>query len=336
VYQSFASLHVRPYQLLFIVSKIGAGATEDLGDEVLNGILRRVRENHQTPLTLRANVMSVYRYQNPGTAHDTPEGALVNVKRDLDILHRLGMVPGDTRPADELFARILQNIPTAEGICGFGRSSSPTWPHSPNVNHGDYEKGVALGCAAILPPPRTADDRLRVKEELTSEMYASDHLRIRPHHLMCMACFQQGRDGLEPIDEDQVYEAVDIIQRNPDICVTLVEGCCTICPPCGHYQPGTNLCTGGIGLGLRDEKKDLDLLEMLDLHYGDTLPARELYERLFARIEDPLQICGYGDGVVRAPEWSICAQKVKQRAFAKARRDFMGIRGAKGSRKPPR
>ena len=37
------------------------------------------------PLTLRCNVDTVYRYQNPGHAEDTGEGELFNAKRDLDI-----------------------------------------------------------------------------------------------------------------------------------------------------------------------------------------------------------------------------------------------------------
>ena len=115
-----STLSVRPYQLMCVVCRIGAGCTGDLGDPRLTAILDAVRQDPKLPLSLRCNVDTVYRYQNPGHAEDTAEGELFNAKRDLDIVQKLGLVPGDSRPAIDMFERILAQIPQSRGICGYG------------------------------------------------------------------------------------------------------------------------------------------------------------------------------------------------------------------------
>ena len=320
------ALDVRPFQLMNIVAKIGEGCTSDLQDKRLTEILRRIRQNPRIPVTLRCNVDNNYAYQNPGTDEDTPEGELFNVKRDLDILQRLGLVPGSTRPADELFLRLFKNIPTAEGICTYTHVTSGSWKGCPKAYRDNYAKGHAMGIEAVIPP-RSAEEKAQAKRESVATMYQAQGLRIRPHHLMCMACFHQGRESLQPIEEDNLFEAIDIIQKNPEIAVTLVAGCCQICPPCSKYDPKTNWCVYKVGAGLRDEKKDLDVLQLLGLKYGDTLPARELYKLLFERIASTRIICGYGDGVVRAPEWTICGDPKGDDRYAKAREAKLGITG---------
>ena len=64
---------MRPYQLMCVVCRLGAGRTDDLGDPRLTAILQAVRQDPKLPLTLRSNVDTVYRYQNPGHADDTAE-----------------------------------------------------------------------------------------------------------------------------------------------------------------------------------------------------------------------------------------------------------------------
>ena len=156
-------------------------------------------------------------------------------------------------------------------------------------------------------------------------MYETETLSIRPHHLMCMACFHDGRKTCEPDEEDNRFEAIDIIQKNPDIPITLKRGCCMICPPCGSYDPQSGFCVGGHGMSIRDQKKDLDVLQLLGLKYGDTLPARQLYCMLFERIPSTRMVCAYGDGVVRGAEWTICRDPAGSEAYKKARATNMGI-----------
>jgi hypothetical protein len=141
-----------------------------------------------------------------------------------------------------------------------------------------------------------------------------------------MSCFYGAHlDKLAPIKEDNLFEAIDAIHKNPDIPVTLIPGCCMICPPCSHYDPETNLCLGGRSMALRDQKKDLDVLQKLGLKYGDTLPARQLYELLYERIPSTRDICGWGDGEVRAREWSICGDPQGKETYRKARAAKLGI-----------
>lgn len=327
--RGFPALQVRPYQLMCIVCRIGEGRTEDLGDARLTEILQAVRQDRKTPLSLCCNVDTVYRYQNPGQAADTPEGDLFNAKRDLDILQKMGLVPGDTRPAIDMFERLLANVSTARGVCGYGTPTSDIWRGCPRAESGHYEQGHRLGLKAILPP-RDKQEKAAAKKASAAAIAQATVLRIRPHHLMCMSCFFGGREKLAPIQEDNLFEAIDAIHKNPDIPITLVSGCCMICPPCSAYEPSTNLCLGGRSMALRDQKKDLDVLQKLGLKYGDTLPARKLYALLYERIPSSRDICAYGDGQVRGYEWSICGSPQKDDAYQKARAARLGIPGEWG------
>ncbi len=319
-------LEVRPYQLMCIVCRIGRGQTRDLGDVRLTEILAAVREDPAIPIRLRSNADSVYRYQNPGPAEDSPEGELFNAKRDLDILQKLGLVPGDTRPAVDLFERLLAKVPAAKGICGYETVTADAWRGCPRASSGDYEKGHALGIGAIIPP-RDKQEKADFKKASAAAIYQAKALRIRPHHLMCMSCFYGARmDKLAPIQEDNLFEAIDAIQKNPDVPVTLIRGTCMICPPCSRYDPKTRQCLGGKSMALRDQKKDLDVLQKLGLEYGDTLPARRLYELLYERIPSTRDVCGYGDGEERAFEWRICGDPEGQQSYLKARAAMLGLR----------
>mgnify|MGYP000626432844 CR=1 FL=1 len=323
--QGATLLIVRPYQLMCIVCRIGEGH-KDLSDERLGRILQAVRQDRKRPLSPRCNVDTVFRYQNPGHADDSPEGELFNAKRDLDILQKLGMAPGDTRPAVDVFERLLAKVPTARGICGYDAVTGDAWRGCPRAASGFYEKGRALGLQAILTP-RPANEKAKAKEDSAAAIYRAETLRIRPHHLMCMSCFFGRAEKLAPLVEDNLFEAVDVIQKQPDIPVTLVAGCCMICPPCSLYDPESNLCLGGRGMALRDQKKDLDVLQKLGLKYGDTMPARRLLELLYARIPSTRDICAYGDGEARAYEWSICGEAERDEAYQRARASRLGIQG---------
>lgn len=317
-------LDVRPYQLMCIVCRIGQGSTDDLGDERLSDILAAVREDPIRPIRLRCHSDSVYRYQNPGREADTPEGNLFNEKRDLDILQRLGLVPGDTRPAIDMFERLLKNVPTAVGICGYQTTTSEAWRGCERAAGGDYEKGRVMGMSAVIPPREKAD-KVRAKKTSVEAIHEAGVLLIRPHHLMCMSCFHGGKAKLAPIVEDNLYEAIDAVQKNPAIPIRLVRGCCMICPPCSHYDPKSKLCIGGRSMALRDQKKDLDVLQKLGLEYGDTLPAKELFALLYERIPSTRLICAWGDGEERAPEWGICGEPEGREPYEKARDAMLGI-----------
>lgn len=318
----FAPLSVRPYQLMCLVCR------REEEPSALPPRLREIRDclradPHQ-PVMLRCNVDSAYRYQNPGHEDDTPEGELFNEKRDLDILQRMGLVPGAIRPAWELFQRLLETVPTTRGICAYETETSQAWRGCARATSGAYKHGREAGVAGVLPV-RDAAEMAAVKRASAQAVYDAPVLRLRPHHLMCMACFHGGREELAPIAADNLFEAIDVIHRNPQTPVTLVRGCCMICPPCHCYDPNSGLCVRNNAMGLRDQKKDLDVLQRLGLQYGDTRPAIELYRRLFAAVCSTTEICGCGDGVARSWEWSICRGPQGSEAYVKARAVGMGL-----------
>jgi hypothetical protein len=318
-------LDVRPYQLICIVCRIGEGQKENLGDAKLDEILTAVRRDPTRPIRLRLNHESVYNYQNPGSEENTPEGELFNAKRDLDIIQKLGLVPGDARPAIDMFDRVFANILTIKGICGYETVTCDTWRGCPRAQSGNYEKGHALGVNAVIQR-RNEQEKAEFKKKSVADIYQAKTLRIRPHHLMCMGCFFGGNmEDFAPIKEDNLFEAIDMIHKDPDIPVTLIRGTCMICPPCSLYDSKTTFCIGGRSVALRDQKKDLDVLQKLGLKYGDTLPARKLYKLLFERIPSTKEICSYGDGEERSREWSIC-RKPDSEQYRKAREAKLGIK----------
>ncbi len=317
----FNSMDVRPYQLMCMICRPGdqQGAAYPFAKR-LDGIVKAIHADPARPVTLRCNVDTVYEYQNPGREYDTPEGDLFNDRRDLAILQRLGLVPGATRPAIDLVSRVFKAIRTVDGICGFQRET----PECSLAKTGNYARGIEKGMDAIIPPWE-ARQKHRAKCSSTKAIYEAETLHIRPHHLLCMACFYNGGRDLKPISEDNLYEVIDVVQKHPGIPVTLVKGPCMICPPCSRYCPKTNKCIGGNSMGLRDQKKDLDTLQVLGLTYGDTLPAAKLFRLLFARTHSTTEICGNGTGVRTAPEWNVCGGPRGNPGYVRSRERNMDI-----------
>jgi len=320
-------LQVRPYQLMCIFCKSAGGFGKTLQDRKLKKILEKVRKNPDMPVTLVCNVSSNYAYQNPGKEDDTSEGELYNKKRDIDILQRMGLVPGTTMPARALLAKLLEAVESSREICGYGDNGSKIWKGCKKAESGNYEAARKKGLSSIVLE-RTDEDCARAKKISAAKMYNSKILSIRPHHLMCMACFSAGPKGNGPIAADNLYEAIDVIRKNPDISVRFVEGPCMVCPPCKVYLPGKKICIGGRSMALRDEKKDLGVLQKLDMKYGDVMKAKELYHKLFTTIKSTKEICGFGDGIARSYEWTGCGMDGLP-AYEKARKEGMKIPGVK-------
>jgi len=319
----YTVIDLRPYQLIEIVAAAGAGR-DDFGSDRLNAAVAAMRRQAYVPIRLRANVSSIYAFQNPGHDEDTAGGAAFNTKRDLDVLQRLGLTPGVVMPAIDLIDLLITKIPSADIITGYGRGGSRDWPTSPETA-ADYDRGVEKGLGGVFRL-RDEEEMARVKQESAQAVYDAKKLRLRPHHVMCMTCFYGGHvDNMAPIEEDNLYEAIIAIQRNPDIPITLIQGPCVICPPCHFYDPEANLCYLHIGIGLRDEKKDLDVLQLLGLQYGDTLPAREYLRLLYERIPSTKLICGQVDGIERSPSWRICDGPEGSERYRIGRAAGMGV-----------
>lgn len=326
----YGSTDIRPYQMLCLVCRQGRrnDARPYYHESRLNDIQAALKADPIVPLTLRCNTDTVFRYQSPGRDYDTPEGGIFNDLRDLTILQHIGAVPGNTLPAIDLFDHVLNAIPTCRGICGYPESEAPGWPRCRFADSGNYERGVAMGIGSLIPR-RTPPEKAIVKQESADACYQAKCLSIRPHHLLCLTCFHGGRsaEDLAPIAEDNLYECIRMMQRNPDIEVELIRGPCMVCPPCSSYHAPSNLCIGGKSMGLRDEKKDLDTLRTLGLRYGDIVPARKLLQSLFNAVKSTTEICGHGNGVERSREWRICGGPTGNAAFKRGRQAGLGVSG---------
>lgn len=277
---------LRPYELLCAVCSLGEE------NAVPHPLLEAVRRQPDMPVTLCCNVGDVYVYQDPGPEKDTPEGPEFNIRRDLEILHKLNLFPGATLPARILFNRVLQQIETVDGICGYGAPTSEAWRGCAKAGRGCYERGQARGIDAIIPP-RTAEELAKEKAESLAAMYRAEAVAVRPHILLCAVC-QYGGGTRPPYPEDNLPELLQWILREPETKITLAPHAdWMMCAPCPYRQPGLNACVNNHGAGgLSNEMRDLRVLQKLGLTYGTTLPARELYRLIFTRITGTLEVCG--------------------------------------------
>ena len=58
---------------------------------------------------------------DPTTGRCVHSGGLIrDYKKDLDCFQMLGMYPGDTLPADEMFALIFERVGSTRDVCGYG------------------------------------------------------------------------------------------------------------------------------------------------------------------------------------------------------------------------
>ncbi len=286
-----SALTLRPYQLLCMICSLGEGAQLAM-DDWLNRALETIQEIPDIPVTLQCNAGDVYFYQDSGTEQDTPEGAVYNRKRDLDILQRIDLAPGSTLPARTLLMRVLKCIDTVQGVCGYDTVTSESWQGCPKAEQGHYERGHEQGITGIIPPRREeamADEKARSIEAILS----AGEVTIRPHILMCAVC-QYGSGVRSPYAPDNLPEFVEMVLHvNADVPVTFAKGAdWMMCAPCPMRVPEINACVNVAGSGgLSNEKRDLDLLQKLGLTYGSTMPARELLQLLLERVPTTQAIC---------------------------------------------
>ena len=59
---------------------------------------------------------------------------------------------------------------------------------------------------------------------------------------------------------DTLAEIYRCVKSNPEVQITLVEGCCEACGCCDGFHPETSRCVHACGL-IRDYKKDLDVFQ---------------------------------------------------------------------------
>jgi hypothetical protein len=122
-------------------------------------------------------------------------------------------------------------------------------------------------------------------------------LKLRPYQLLCLVCSIEGDDSGKRGERLKLVR--DTIRENPDVPMTLV---CNAGDVYCYQDPGTEEDTPEG----RDynRKRDLDVLTILDLEPGCTLPARALLLTLLRRIPTVAGICAYG--AVTSDGWKGC------------------------------
>jgi hypothetical protein len=321
-----AALDVRPYQLLCVICSLGQNETAPRNERI-KAIADAVKADPDRPLAVRCNAGDVYVFQDPGTAEDTPEGRDFNRKRDLDILQRMSWAPGTTLPARAVFLSLLRQITSVAGICGYDGPASDGWKGCPKAKSGCYERGHQKGIAAIVQP-RSQEEMAREKEASLKALYAAKEATIRPHILLCAVC-QYGGGVRPPYKEDNLPELMDLIlHKNPDLPITMARGAdWMMCAPCPNRCAKLNACVNVLGSGgLSNEKRDLDMLQRLGLHFGSTMKAKDLFRLIFEKIPSTMDICRRDGNCCPSVWWDGCGESnVKQgnAGYDKGRKDLM-------------
>jgi hypothetical protein len=307
---------IRPYQLLSTVCVLGGAKCPLMEAGKAAGVLDKVKTDPTTTIRLESNVDEIPRYTSMGPAdHASPDTQdVLNRKRDLDVLQRLGLVPGDTRRARYLYELLFSRIETPDNICAY---KTKGWEGCSLAHSGAYESVHAKGWMAVVYN-RSEQERGEYRQRNADRIKSNKGLFVRPHHLMCLSCWYGDGKDLTPRSNDTIYEILQRVRSEPDVPITLVEGTCMACDCCDGFNPATGRCVHSCGL-IRDYKKDLDCFQKLGLMPGTTMKARELFTLLFERIPSTRDICAYGDGVVRSNEWLICSSPDGNPGYAKAR-----------------
>jgi hypothetical protein len=285
-------LPVRPYKLLCLLCALGEDEAGPKDNELRN-LLTLFRNCPDAPITLSCNAGVGFSFQEPAAVKDAGYSGEFSQKRDLTILQRLDVPPGETLPARMVLKKLINSIPLVAGICGFGEVTAEAWRGCPKADRDFYEKGCKKAVEALLvrrPPEEMARDK---KASLQS-MREADAVRVRPHIVVCSVC-QYGRGIRPPYAEDNLPELLELmLTEKPDLRITLVPGAdWAICAPCPYRNSQLGWCvTGKISAGgLYCELKDLNVLQRLGLTYGTTLKARDLYKLIFNRMPTVVGVC---------------------------------------------
>ncbi|NUQ63865.1 MAG: hypothetical protein HUU20_15415 [Pirellulales bacterium] len=116
-------------------------------------------------------------------------------------------------------------------------------------------------------------------------------LPMRPCQLLCGVCAVGQGKGSDA--------KLDLVRENPDIPVTLT---CNAGDVFAYQDPGPADALPGSAEFNR--RRDLEILQRLDLFPGATLPARIILHRIWDRIETVSGICSYEN--VTADAWKGC------------------------------
>jgi hypothetical protein len=126
-----------------------------------------------------------------------------------------------------------------------------------------------------------------------------ERLTLRPYELLCTVC-SLGEEGDAPVKQyEKCKKILAAVRKNPDMPITLA---CHAGPLYAYQEPGAKDDTPE-GEEF-NRKRDLDILQILGLAPGCTLPARALFKTLLMGVSTVSGLCSYGAATGKA--WQGC------------------------------
>lgn len=326
------TIQIRAHHLLCAICASAGCKETPAGEEIIRDIIKSVKSDPFITIRITADIDIVRAHyeeiHSPNALVEQSDIAqrrydYPNRMKDLELLRRLGIRPNTEYPAVELLRLLFKKVHSLEGICFHKSTPNKDWPECPHSQKDlfkqvhddgldDYfsldrcnrsgEQLAGKGPYSLLPI-RTRAEMVEAKEKSVKRIANADRLYIRPHHLLCMLC-SYGAGALNaPLEVDNLQELMVRMEENPEIPVTLTEGCCMVCDPCPAYYPEKHIC---LWMYTKDQLKDLRVLHKLNLKPGSTLKARDLINRLFAHIDSPCEICGADAMNSSSSTWESC------------------------------
>ena len=126
-------------------------------------------------------------------------------------------------------------------------------------------------------------------------------LTLRPYQLLCVVCSLGEEGNTSARQYAKCRQIRDAVRNNPDMPITLA---CHAGALYAYQDSGTQEDTPESAEFNR--KRDLDVLQILGLAPGCTLPARALFKTLLMGVRTVSGICGYR--VVTGEAWKGCSQ----------------------------
>lgn len=297
------AVSIRPYQLMSLVCIKGGAACPFMDNATASGILERMAKDPTLTIQLKTHVDELPRYTklNEDNFSNPDREDVLNRKRDLEVLRRLGFAPGDTRRARYLYELLFSKITTTRNICTYDTKG---WEGCSLSAGGAYEKVREKGWQQMVYQ-RSKEEMDQFRKVNAEHIEKDGKLYVRPHHLMCFSCWYAGGKGQGLRSNDTLSEIWQRIKRDPDVPVTLVEGTCSACDCCDGFYPDNGRCVHSCGI-IRDYLKDLTVFQKMGLMPGATLKGKDAFALLFERVHSTREVCGFGDGIETADEWKIC------------------------------
>lgn len=145
------AIDIRAHHLLCIICFIGSERNDiPLDEDNLYEAWMKIREDPDINITV---------IEGPGSCCICPpchsyapqRGICVaschlrDRKKDLDTFLALGLSPGETLSAKELYSRIFKRIPHVSKICAYKKDTAYEWKTCQSSVNGQYEKGIKKG-----------------------------------------------------------------------------------------------------------------------------------------------------------------------------------------------